>query len=52
MLDGNWLSFSNDKGKTFIYTFDEKCGVGEHELKILVKDMVGNLSEKIYRFSR
>ena len=52
MLDGNWLSFSNDKGKIFIYSFDEKCGVGEHELKILVKDMVGNLSEKIYRFSR
>jgi len=52
MLDGYWISFSNDKGKTFIYTFDEKCGVGEHELKILVKDMVGNLSEKIYRFSR
>ncbi len=52
MLDGNWLSFSNDKGKTFIYTFDEKCSVGEHELKILVKDMVGNLSEKVYRFTR
>jgi murein DD-endopeptidase MepM/ murein hydrolase activator NlpD len=52
MLDGNWLSFSNDKGKTFNYTFDEKCGVGEHELKILVKDMVGNLSEKIYKFTR
>jgi hypothetical protein len=52
ILDGNWLRFSNDKGKTFIYTFDEKCSVGEHELKIVVKDMVGNVSEKAYKFIR
>jgi murein DD-endopeptidase MepM/ murein hydrolase activator NlpD len=51
-LDGNWLRFSNDKGKTFIYTFDEKCSVGEHELKIVAKDMVGNMSEKTYKFIR
>ncbi len=52
MLDGNWLRFTNDKGKIFIYTFDEKCSAGEHELKIVAKDMVGNVTEKVYRFTK
>jgi hypothetical protein len=51
-LDGNWLRFSGDKGKTFIYKFDEKCQPGEHELKIVAKDMVGNESTKTYKFVR
>ena len=25
-LDGNWLRFSNDKGRRFVYEFDERCG--------------------------
>lgn len=51
-LDGNWLRFSNDKGRTFIYTFDELCTAGEHELKITAEDQVGNVTEKIYHFTR
>ena len=51
-LDGNWLRFSNDKGRTFIYTFDEMCPAGEHELKIVAEDQVGNVTEKVYRFTR
>ncbi|WP_462253040.1 M23 family metallopeptidase [Ferruginibacter sp.] len=51
-LDGNWLRFSNDKGKTFIYTFDEMCPPGEHELKITVEDQVGNVSERVYHFTK
>ena len=51
-LDGNWLRFSNDKGRTFIYTFDEMCGAGEHELKITAEDQVGNVAEKVYHFTR
>ncbi|MBL0357738.1 MAG: M23 family metallopeptidase [Chitinophagaceae bacterium] len=51
-LDGKWLRFSNDKGKTFIYNFDEHCGDGEHELKISVEDVAGNKTEKIYKFTR
>lgn len=51
-LDGNWLLFSNDKGSRFIYEFDEKCPAGEHELKIVAEDQVGNLTEKVYRFTR
>jgi murein DD-endopeptidase MepM/ murein hydrolase activator NlpD len=52
LLDGNWIRFSNDKGRTFVYVFDEKCPPGEHELKIRVEDLVGNATEKTYRFIR
>ncbi len=51
-LNGNWLRFSNDKGSRFIYEFDEKCPAGEHELKIIAEDQVGNITEKVYRFTR
>ena len=51
-LDGNWLRFSNDKGRTFIYLFDDKCTPGEHELKIVAEDQMGNVAEKIYHFTR
>lgn len=52
LLDGKWIRFSNDKGKTFIYNFDEHCGAGEHELQISVEDVAGNKAEKTYRFRR
>ncbi|HMJ48377.1 MAG TPA: M23 family metallopeptidase [Ferruginibacter sp.] len=52
LLDGNWLRFSNDKGRTFIYNFDEHCPPGNHELKISVEDQVGNVTERTYRFTR
>lgn len=51
-LDGKWLRFSNDKGRTFIYKFDEHCPAGAHELKVTVEDCVGNKAEKIYHFTR
>ena len=51
-LDGKWLRFSNDKGRTFIYNFDEMCQPGQHELIISAEDMVGNKTEKIYHFTR
>ena len=51
-LDGKWVRFSNDKGKIFIYKFDEHCLPGKHELKISVADCVGNTTEKIYHFTR
>ena len=52
LLDGNWLRFSNDKGRTFVYLFDEHCGPGAHELKIIAEDQAGNKTEKNYRFIR
>ncbi|MEO7802149.1 MAG: M23 family metallopeptidase [Ginsengibacter sp.] len=51
-LDGKWLRFSNDKGKTFIYRFDEKCQPGLHELIIRVEDIAGNITSKTYHFTR
>ncbi len=51
-LDGNWLRFTNDKGRTFIYKFDEHCLPGEHELKITATDQVGNVAVKVYKFIR
>ena len=51
-LDGKWLRFTNDKGRAFIYKFDEMCGKGKHELKVSVQDEAGNTTEKIYHFTR
>ncbi len=51
-LDGKWLMFTNDKGKLFIYKFDEMCPRGKHELKISVQDEAGNTTEKIFHFTR
>ena len=51
-LDGRWLRFTNDKGRTFIYIFDEKCPPGQHTLKISVDDEAGNSTIKTYNFTR
>ncbi len=51
-LDGKWLRFTNDKGRSFIYIFDEMCAPGNHELKVSVEDEAGNKTQKIYHFSR
>lgn len=51
-LDGNWLRFSNDKGRRFVYDFDEQCSPGEHELKIIAEDQAGNITTKVYYFTR
>lgn len=51
-LDGKWLRFSNDKGRNFIYDFDERCSAGNHELKISVEDEAGNQTEKTFHFTR
>jgi hypothetical protein len=51
-LDGNWLRFTNDKGRTFIYVFDEKCMAGQHQLRIRAEDEAGNVTENVYDFTR
>lgn len=51
-LDGKWLRFTNDKGRLFIYQFDERCLPGPHVLKISVDDEAGNTSERLFRFTR
>lgn len=41
-LDGKWLRFTNDKGRSFIYQFDDHCPPGKHTLRVTVEDLVGN----------
>ncbi|MBO9681451.1 MAG: M23 family metallopeptidase [Flavisolibacter sp.] len=51
-LDGQWLLFTNDKGKTWIYSFDEHFPRGNHELKITVEDAAGNVTTKSWNVTR
>ena len=51
-LDGEWLMFSNDKGRSHVYIFDEQCPYGVHELKVRVEDIVGNVTEKTWWFKK
>lgn len=51
-LDGQWLRFTNDKGKTWVYYFDEKFSRGEHELKVIVEDEAGNVTTKVWKVKR
>ena len=51
-LDGKWLRFTNDKGRNFIYIFDELCGPGSHTLKVSAEDEAGNAAVKIFTFTR
>ena len=51
-LDGQWLRFTNDKGRSFIYEFDKRCPRGQHELKISVEDEAGNVTVKTIKFTR
>lgn len=51
-VDGQWLRFSNDKGKTWIYTFDEKFPRGQHQLKVTVEDEAGNVTTKTWTVTR
>lgn len=48
-LDGNWLMFSR-KGNYFTYRFDERCGIGMHELKVTIRDIAGNETVETYQF--
>ena len=51
-LDGQWLRFTNDKGWSHIYIFDERCPYGIHELKVTVEDLVGNVTTKSWWFKK
>jgi hypothetical protein len=51
-IDGSWLRFSNNGGKTWIYTFDEKFPPGLHELRVTVEDEAGNITSKTWMVTR
>ena len=45
-LNGKWLRFTNDKSRNWIYVFDERFPRGEHQLKAIIEDEAGNVTEK------
>ncbi|HEX7844542.1 MAG TPA: M23 family peptidase, partial [Chitinophagaceae bacterium] len=47
-----WLRFTNDKSRNWIYIFDERCPYGVYHLKVVVEDMVGNTTTKEWWFKR
>lgn len=51
-VDGQWLRFTNDKGRTHVYRFDEKFPAGEHQLKLIVEDEAGNKTERVWNVVR
>lgn len=51
-LDQQWLRFTNDKGRSWIYGFDERCPYGVHSLKVTVSDIAGNVTENTWWFKR
>jgi hypothetical protein len=51
-VDGQWLRFTNDKGKAWIYSFDEHFPRGNHDLKVTVEDEAGNVTTKVWNVTR
>lgn len=51
-VDGSWLRFTNNKGRTWIYNFDEMFPLGEHTLRVVVRDVAGNETVKEWRIMR
>ncbi|MCD2423970.1 M23 family metallopeptidase [Niabella pedocola] len=51
-IDGRWIRFTNDKGRTYLYYFDEKVPPGEHTLAVTVTDIAGNKTERSWKFRR
>lgn len=51
-LDSQWIRFTNDKSRNWIYRFDERCPYGIHYLKVTAEDIVGNTTVKEWWFRR
>ena len=52
-VDGNWILMEFDRKKDMlIHEFDGKIGPGEHTLKLVVKDAVGNETVYEKKFTR
>lgn len=51
-VNGKWLRFTNDKGRNFIYTFDEMIPKGKNSMKVTVEDLAGNVAERVIEFTR
>lgn len=51
-LDSQWLRFTNDKSRNWVYKFDERCSYGLHQLTATATDLVGNTTTKTWWFKR
>jgi Peptidase family M23 len=51
-LDSQWLRFTNDKGRNWIYRFDERCPYGIHQLTATATDLAGNVTTKTWWFKK
>ncbi len=51
-LDSQWLRFTNDKSRNWIYKFDDRCPYGVHQLTATATDLVGNTTTKTWWFKR
>jgi hypothetical protein len=51
-LDSQWIRFTNDKSRSWVYFFDDRCPFGVHHLKVTVEDLVGNSTTKEWWFRR
>ncbi len=51
-LDSQWLRFTNDKSRNWIYKFDERCPYGVHQLTATATDHAGNVATKTWWFKR
>lgn len=46
LSEKKWLRFTNDKGRNWIYWFDENFPFGVYKLQVIVEDIVGNTTTK------
>ncbi|MCX6318406.1 MAG: M23 family metallopeptidase [Bacteroidetes bacterium] len=51
-LDSQWIRFTNDKSRNWIYRFDERCSYGIHHLRAIAEDLAGNTTVKEWWFRR
>lgn len=51
-LNDSWIRFTNDKGRSWIYRFDDRCPYGVHKLTVTVEDLVGNTTTKTWWIKR
>ncbi len=51
-LNGEWLRFTNDKGRYHVYNFDERVPYGTHQLNVTVEDIAGNITTRTWWFKR
>ena len=51
-LNGKWLRFTNDKGRTWMYKLDKYFPEGVNTLTVTVKDIAGNTSVKTWQVTK